>query len=559
MKTIITILLSTSLVFANADLDEKLSFKSIVALVLNGSEEPVHSDQVEAEMIHELKDRVRFDFSEPGYLAMKESLKQVKLGRIDSLQNTQLDALKPALAVVSALGVKGAFLSYVRHSSEGYQLYFYLVSLPSGEIIHRAEKAIDNPENLENFSKNTRRGIAELLKGIPFDATVMSRDGYRVILDRGSDLFRPNQQISAYTIENKDGNLVFEETGVIQITQVEPNLAFGKVTVEKRPKEIFTGNKIRLETTASTVVSNIQFLEESSARGPASLPAPMMAPDSSGSSTMQTEADFNPQFEISKGKVGNIGMDLGALLINFGTTAVFTDASGNPAGRPFSSNRVFPQATVRGEVFLTSRMFFEGAYSYSLGSVEAYSGNAWDVGDSRQDRYLGTSANITAFKLQLGYRLNIFAPNPGPILYFKAGYSRQAFSFDSEMIRTPSSPYTTPTQSQFVDTSYGGILVTGGFKFHPMEKTDMAFEVGTNIFPKVNEDLIQSGPTVSNISSWELSGKLGYELTKEVDFTAKAFLQNFGAEFAGVGNRDLSVSSVSQSIKGVQAGLSYFF
>ncbi len=558
MKLIILSLLVSTLSFASNELDARLSFKSIVGVVVNSQEEPVHSDQIESEIAAQLKDKLRFDFSESGYLALKESFKQTQITPIDALQNIRLDSMKPGLAAVSAIGVKAAVLSYLRKSSDGYQEFFYLVALPSNEIIHKVEVPVENPTVLSSFSDAAKKAMFELMKGLPFDATVVSRDGYRVILDRGADLLKPNQQISTYTIEQKDGNLVFEETGIIQVTQVEPNLAFGKVVVEKRPREVVTGNKIRLEATNANIVSTIQLLEESSAkRGLASLPPPMMTSDSSGgsASVMQTQADFEPQFEISKGKVGNVGMDLGASLVNFDTLTTYgTDDQGNPKRRDFQNNRIFPQTTIRGEIYLTSRVFFEGLYSYAMGNVDSYSGGA-DVHNASPTAYKSTSTSMTAMRLLLGYRVNIFAPNAGPIVYVKTGYARQAFSFNEDV-----------KQTQFLSTTYGGLLLGGGVSIHPVDKMQTALEVNTNIFPGVQEEPItadttqvSSGADYSNVSSWELAVKVGYEITKDMDFTVRGFLQSYGAEFSGTKKRTVKVDSISENIKGFQAGVSYFF
>lgn len=560
MKLIILSLFLSTLTFASADLDARLSFKSIVGIVLNAQEEPVHADQIESEIATQLKDKVRFDFSESGYLALKESLKQTQIPTIDALQNVRLESLRPGLAAISALGVKAAVLSYLRRTEEGYKEFFYLVALPSTEIIHKVEVEVEKPGQLESFSAAAKKGMFELMKGIPFDATIVSRDGYRVILDRGADLLRPNQQISAYTIEEKDGNIVFDETGIIHITQVEQNISFGKVTVEKRPKEVGTGNKIRLDSSSSQVVSNIQFLGESSVqRGLATLPPPMMTSDSvSMGSSMEAQVDFAPQFEISKGKVGNVGIDLGAGLVNFETTSNFTSSSLITSKRTFNNNRIYPQAVVRGEIYLTSRVFFEGMYSYGVGRVDAYSTSAGsNLGDASKDTYASTSGSMSAMRMLVGYRVNIFAPSAGPILYVKGGYARQAFSFNEEVL-----------QKQFIDTSFGGFMVSGGVSLRPMDKLQTAFEVSTNIFPGVkgNDEPATggqeySGVDVSNVSAYEVALKGSYEITKEVDFSVKGYLQSYGAEFSteNMTRNKTTISSISDNIKGFQAGLSYYF
>ena len=102
-------------------------------------------------------------------------------------------------------------------------------------------------------------------------------------------MFRPGTQVSVFTMENKNGKVLLEETGLIGITQVEENLTFGKVMVEKRPYEVARGNKLQFSDSPPMEVASL--LDAAEGREPASL--------------------WGNEFEVSKGKLGVVNLDLG--------------------------------------------------------------------------------------------------------------------------------------------------------------------------------------------------------------------------------------------------------
>lgn len=512
MKRFLLLILGVSgLALASSPLDDQFSYKGFVVGVVNAKKQPVFAEAVETELISLLQANPRFEFLEKNQATFKSGLNQITNSSIRSSTTEKLKIYDGLFKDQYVQGTRAVILGEVLKEGSDYQILLNLAVTATGELIASETSSVANPQSLDSFSVATREAMAELTKKIPFDASIIKRDGYLVVLDRGARVFRPGTQVSVFTTENRDGKLYFEETGLIGITQVEENLTFGRVMVEKRPHEVAKGNKVQFSDSPPMEVASL--LDASEGREPASL--------------------WGNEFEVTKGKLGIVNLDLGPSLLTF--TNIKT------SGIEQKSNKLLTGGTFNGELWLTSKYYLNLGFNYGAASiVNSTIANSKPVGLS-----------VSAFKILLGYRLNIFAPSSGPIVYFRGGYGTQNFSIAS-----------TDTASViFPSTSYSGPMISGGVSVPVNEKFGVGVDISSLVFPSVSESPIKDGSKSSNVAAWTILIKTTYNYQKDIDIVGKMFFQRFGSDFAtstGTGASS-QVATASQVTKGLMLGVTYYY
>lgn len=510
MKTSLLLLLLSIpfLARASTPLDEEYGYRTIAAVVTNVDKEPVYGEQVENEIVGFLRTNMRFDFSDQGYLLLREKIRPFRRPMSEMAPNTMLEPLKPTLQQLDKIGVSAVILGEVAKDNQGdYVVVVQLATTKNQEPAFATSVKVENGDSLESFSAATKNALAELVKWIPFDASIIKRDGFLVVLDRGLPVFQKGQQLTAYTVEKKVDGILFEESGVIGLTQVDENLSFGRILVERKPIEVTVGNKIRLDNKPAFKVSSSLW-----------------------SISGRDVASVSDSFEVTKGKFGVWGASLGPTLISYETN--------NAAGTNTKQlNNFAPTANINGEIWLTSRITFGIAMKYGLGGKQS-------LGDAAKTQ---VDTTVSGLRVVGGYRIGLFAPDPGPIIHFKFGYGRENFGIDSTKEFT------------FSGVTYSGLLVGGGVTFPVSERIGLGFEVESLIFPSVTEEKYTSGSDVSNVSAWDFAMRGTYRFDKTIDFEAKLFFQRNGADFSGKATRSVPYASASQVSRGLMLGMSCYF
>lgn len=502
------ILFTQGTAFASTALDKEYGYRNIAAVVTNVEREPVYGEQVENEIVGFLRNSNRFEFSDQGYLLLREKIRPFRQPMSEMAPNTMLEPLKPTLDKLDKIGVTSVILGEVVKDNVGdYLVVLQLATTKNAEPAFSASVKVENGSSLEAFGNATREALGQIVKWIPFDATIIKRDGTLVVLDRGRPAFQKGQQLLTYTVEKKTDGVLFEESGVIGLTQVDENLAFGKILVERRPLEVTIGNKIRLDNKPAFRVSPSLW--------------------SIGGRDLASDG---PSFEVNKGKFGVLSAGLGPSIVSFETK--------NTAGTASESmNSTYPTGNFNAEVWLTSRVTLSLGMKYGLGGKKSVGGLTAEKVDT----------TVSGLNLLGGYRIALFAPDPGPIVHFKLGYSRQSFGFDSEK------------ELIYTSMTYSGIMLGGGITFPVTQSIDLGFDVESLIFPSVTESPFKSGTDAKNISAWDFAMKGMYRWDKNTDLEAKVFLQRNGADFSGKSQRVLDYTSVSQVTRGFLLGVSYYF
>src|SRR3954468_18666365 len=89
----------TAKIFASAKLDAEYGNRNIAAIVTNVDKEPVYGEKVENEIVGFLRTNQRFEFSDPGYLYLKDKFRPASR-RTDSLAlpGVDLDPFRPLIS-----------------------------------------------------------------------------------------------------------------------------------------------------------------------------------------------------------------------------------------------------------------------------------------------------------------------------------------------------------------------------------------------------------------------------------------------------------------------------
>lgn len=495
---------------ASPTYDQQYGFKNVVVTVLSQNIEPVHSTQVELELTEQVQKRPRFQYQEKVSLDLKQKI-QALIGSENPVNLTEnFEVLKPTLQTLKNQGIDAAILAEVIRREGHFDLALALVAVDPGEVMAQAVQKIEPPFSESQFRQKTEAAFLEMIRNIPFDGSVLKRDGYLVVLDGGTGIFSPGMRLPTFTVEKVDGKLIFNETGQILVQKAEESISFGKILVENKPLEVLTGNKIRLgERLSSQEIPELMQSLTDAGRTPAS----------------QITSDF----EVSKGEIGKVALNFGMDMVEF-ANKVNQEVVDN-------SSVFFPGAQIEGELWFTNRWYMESSMGLSMGNY------ANTVGEPNTVQ----SSSLSSFRLQFGYRMNVLAPERGPVVYTKLGYGKQAYDLG---IQEP---------IKFTSVVYGGILLTGGVRFPVEENINVGAEINTLVFASMAETPVSSGSEKMNVNAWDFALKGSYSWSSQLDVEGRVIFRNSGAEFGGDSDRPDPISQFTQSSKVIQLGLSYYF
>jgi hypothetical protein len=374
----------------------------------------------------------------------------------------------------------------------------------------QAVQKIEPPYSQENINQKTDLAFSEISRAIPFEGSILKREGYLVILDGGNSVFSAGMRLPTYTVEKQEGALSFQETGQVLVEKAEENISFGRVLVEKKPLEVLAGNKLRTSQKLS--------LEE----------VPELAEAISEANRIPA-SEILSDFEVTKGQLGKLSLNTGMELVQFQNLA--------STGSSQSANLFFPGAQLQGELWFTSRWYMDTALGFSQAN---YANTLGATANSQ-------SSNLSNFRLQFGYRMNVLAPERGPVVYTKLGYGKQSYELGQE------------EPVRFASLTYGGMLLSGGIQLPWNDTTQLGIEINTLIFPSVLQSPVISGPVASNISSWDLVLRGSFSLGEKWDLDGRIIFRNASSEFSGETELLDPITQASQSSKIAQIGVSYYF
>ncbi len=222
--------------------DTRYGFKSILALVVNSEPENVHAQHVQAELEKFFRARHRFETASDAETVVSAELVKAPLPDLASIRE---EGLAPILALAHSAGADSVFLAQVQMHGDEYQIAFVGAVPEPAEILFQKTVRVNDRFALASFGAATREALSSFVQTLPYDATILSREGYRVVIDRGTPSFRQGTRVAVYTLEKGEVGFEMKETGVILLNRVDKNLSFGTILVENKPLEVSKGNKVR--------------------------------------------------------------------------------------------------------------------------------------------------------------------------------------------------------------------------------------------------------------------------------------------------------------------------
>lgn len=497
--------LSTS-IWASPEGDARYAFRSVLAAVENISAETVHGPHVQKEMEKFFSARSRFELAVAAYRPFRRAVRENP--RVDFAEVTA-EKIAPILEPIGAAGADSAVLAQVQRDGENYQIVLVGAVLNPVQIFHSKVLPVPNHYLLQSFTEAIHQGLTELIQALPYDGSVIAREGYRVILDAGAPALKEGSRVSAFTVENTDHGPDLKESGVILIQRAEKNLSFGTVLVESKPLEVVKGNKIRFQNLGRLVVDT--------------RPYQPMGEDASRKLASVTESS-SMEARVSTASFIQADLHAGVTLVGWDRTAAGTGETSNAMG-------FYPGAHLKARVALTRDFFAEGSGYFGMGSV-------------------GTQSSQTnQLRAQLGYAVPLGGFIGAPLLTFQTGYSRTQFQVgEAPLTLSPSS------------VVFSGFILGAGFSLPITERISAGLEMHGLFGPSVTEGTGgTSGATLQSASGWDFSVRGGYRLTPSVRAEARLVFQTHAATFDGAGTRTVPVSNLTQSTRAFLAGVSANF
>jgi Outer membrane protein beta-barrel domain len=486
----------SSLSSASPLLDKAYALRVFVPVVLNTEQEPVYGEHVENEIVKYFRGNPRFEVADKAFVTYKERLKTVYFPDPTAPLEQKLEWLKPSILELGAQGVDAVCVAEVIQSLDSYRISLLWVSTTSAEFVKSKEITVDDRYSLDSFTSATQTALGDLEKMLPFDGTLIKRDGFRVILDRaGTDLTK-DQELTSYTVDDKDGKFILEETGMLKVLDVGDDVTFAKILVEKKPLEVNAGNKFLFSVEHAD--RDLAFSVEETRK-------------------------FKSQF-------GTADVDLGMSIVSLSRVG----STGTAAS---ASNVIYPGGSIHGLVWVTGKLFFQGGVDLATSGVSDPSGNSNSL-----------SSSLFDLRGQLGYRFPLSLGTVGPTLNLRIGYGRHSFNVDSS---------TAPVS--FNGMSFSGLLAGGGASFDLTNRWGVGFDVDLMLFPSLTETPYQSGALTTSVSGLDFNLKTYYHYSDSIDILLKLQFDSYSADFSGQGTGPVPVVSASQSGRALLAGVSYGF
>ncbi len=494
---------------ATPEMDARFGFKRTVIGVLNRDGETSQRPRVLAAMKNYLQERPRFQVDE----AATEATLQVPIpDTLGDLPRADIASLEPFLLPAKKEGLDSVILAQVFKEAEQVKVAVVALVMGPHEVVYRGDVNVSDPLSPASYEQATEQALDGLVQGLPFDAAIIKREGYRVVLDRGSPAFKTGMRLPVFTLEKTENGPTLSETGIVRLERVEPNLSFGTILVENKPLEVVQGNKVRFQSLAPLVASDENPGDPD--HRPTGVSRSVASAVGGSVATVSTRLD----------QWGSLGVDLAAAAIRWGRTS--------SSGQTLSSGAIYPGAAIDARVKLTKDTFLEGTAMFGSAAL----GDAGRPSQSNQLRVLG------------GYRLAWSDSVLAPMVQLRVGYSRTRFQVSEDT-----------TQLGPTSASFSGVLLGGGVQFPLSDSFGLGLDMNALAVASVSEDLGTSGAVARDVGAWDFSARGYYRFSERAFLQLKFLFQTHTASFTGVGTRPISLSSLSQNTQAVLTGVTYFF
>lgn len=503
-------------------IDQRLTIRKITVLPATDNTDGIYARPIENLVIEMVKSSHRWEFTE---------------SKINTLSSTPLeleDSPKQTQAALAPSDADAAILPVVTRGPSGLTIRLSLFLKVDGRMIAQ-EITKDHPRfELADVKGVTAEMYRKLVRTIPYDGLILSRQGTRVTMNLGkADGIKVDQSVSVIQIisENrhpKFGLLISTEKeilGQVRVLKVDDTLSFGVITSEKERGAIQKLAKI-------AGVRPVEYGE-----------AQTLSPGSN--SDVQNRGDANIAFgekakewlPIKPPAFGQVGIKA-----SLGTYSASTNLTG--VGSLDAKSDFFPMLGINAELWLNPQ------WSVMADVTQGILTAANPRGGSSPSNL---NHAMSKYSMSLGYNFLIRDEFFGPKFQLRAGLNYYRMFVDDS------------TPESFTTVNYNGYLLGLGLyfplsDFNEMDLTKWAVggEFIMTLFSKLSESPVTSASSSSNTIN-EFS--LFVERQIAVNLKARLVLDFalYSSNLSGAGTRTESATSLSQRNTALGAGLVYQF
>lgn len=491
---------------ANTDLDRKYALESIGILRSWDNVDGLFADYVASAYRDYFSHQSRFrlqDLSKSDPILTQSKIPYGKL------------IADPEILAQLARATRSQTILRTKISKEGSEYRVDLDWLHSPEMVALAHESftLDEPRDghgfgAEQLKEKLQQAVDGLIKDVPFVGSVTGRDGQSVTLnigatsgvERGDTLqIATLEQVKRHPLLKQVVDWRFNETGKVQVEQVDERISFGKIIEEEPNRQIMRQQK----------VIAIQHLP---------------APKHKASAEIQekeTQREEPPRIGWVSG-----GLNLG----NFSRSYSSLDNTIGKDGGGFAYG-----FKVDSQLWITKEWFAETGLNFDFWS---YSQHDTLAGSSTDSTNIG-SGNLVGFRIAGGYSYLVDNDLLGPKGWLKLGYHSNAYSLPSS-----TADATTPITFKSLFVGLGGDLpIRDGF--------GAVLDFNLGIINGASENTKLSGDTNS---ASDVSFSIGgyYRYTQRISFRGTLDFISNSADFKT--NR-----TVSQKIITFVPAVLYYF
>lgn len=497
--------------------DQRLTIRKITVLPASDNTDGIYARPVENLIVELVKSSHRWEFTD---------------SKITSLPATPLeleDSPKQVQAALSGNEADAAILPVITRGPSGLAIRLSLFMKTDGRMIAQEMIRDHARYELADVKAVTANMYKRLVRTIPYDGLILSRQGTRVTLNLGkADGIRVDQSVSVIQIisENrhpKFGILISTEKeilGQVRVLKVDDTLSFGVITSEKE-----RGAIQRLAKIAG--VNPVEYGEAQS-----------LSPGSSTDIRNRADADvaFGEQAKewlpIKPPAFGQVGIKA-----SLGTYTGSTNLNG--VGSLDAKSDFFPMLGINAELWLNPQWSVLADVTQGILSASNPRGGS---SPSTLNHAMGK------YSMALGYNFLIRDEFFGPKFQLKAGINYYRMFVDDS------------TPESFTTVNYNGYLLGLGLYFPLSDFKEWAVggEFIMTLFSKLSESPVTSGSSSSNTIN---EFNLFVERQIAVNLKARVALDFalYSSNISGTGTRVESATTLSQRHTSLGAGIIYQF
>ncbi len=489
-----------------SEADSLVTVRNIALLPVFDNMRGIYSRPIESYLRDSLKNNHHFELAEPN-----------SAGPILTPEEIE-DSPSQAKEIAKSIDADAFIASKVVKGPSGISIAMSLFLTKDAQLIAKQELNGIQRLDIDGLKRQADDAMSKLLKSLPYDGIVMSRQGTRVTVNLGKrDGVVPDQVVSVIQIIKLNRHPKFhfivstekEILGKIRLLKIDDTLSFGRIVTEKENGSIQVNAKVG-GLDSVTYQNSDTLSDEKVGEG-------VLGDRPEGKSSYGDKpTEWVPQKKPRFGEVG-ARFGIGQFSENIRTTTTNVD----------SKAAVYPFFIIEGEVWLTPE---------------------WSLHTMIRQGILETSGpkalarNLASYEFLVGYNIRLGAGTWAPKLEVLGGYSTYELRTDKSI------------DASITSKTYGGLKL-GLMGYYPLsEASDYA--IGARLLfafnPTLNEDPGSSGSDNSSVNQFGLF--LDKRILPNLKVRFGVDFESYISDFSGT-----AIVSASQKHTALTAGVAYQF